>query len=59
MSAIEKIESLLTKIRDNNTSLLNQVRSLPAGEQSAYIERIADIEQRTLQTISEIKRVQP
>lgn len=43
MSNYEKIEELLTKIRDNNNRLINQVRTMNSDDQRYYSKKVADI----------------
>lgn len=56
MSNSEKIDQLLTKIRDNNNELLSQVRTLPPADQKVYSEKVSRLIEQTHKTVSGLNK---
>lgn len=52
MSNAEKIDQLLSRIRDNNNELIQQLRTMDPKDQQEYSKRISDIMDRTKQTVT-------
>lgn len=56
MDALQKIDSLLRQIRDNNLSLLSQVNQLPKSEQQVYSKKVADMIDRQKSIIKPLRK---
>lgn len=56
MSQLEKIDQLLTQIRDNNYALIKQVRRLNPGDQKVYTEKVSKLIDRTHKTVSTLNK---
>lgn len=52
MNTSDKIEQLLSKIRDNNNELIKQLRTLAPKDQQEYSKKISDLMERTTKTVS-------